>query len=102
MIIRDNKIHAAACYLPLTSNNSLDKDLGTRHRAGIGVTENTDCVAVIVSEETGFISFASGGELQRNVSREKLVQLLKESLYQKEEKKPKDRDKTKKTEKKKK
>ena len=80
VIIRDCKVHAAACYLPLSSNNSLDLDLGTRHRAGIGVTENTDAVCVIVSEETGFISFAAGGALQRNISREKLVQLLKEAL----------------------
>ena len=80
VIIRDCKVHAAACYLPLSSNNSLDLDLGTRHRAGIGVTENSDAVCVIVSEETGFISFAAGGRLQRNISREKLVQLLKEAL----------------------
>ena len=84
VIIRDCKVHAAACYLPLSSNNSLDLDLGTRHRAGIGVTENTDAVCVIVSEETGFISFASGGVLQRNISREKLVQLLKEALRSKD------------------
>ena len=81
VIIRDGKIHAAACYLPLSPNNSLDKDLGTRHRAGIGVTENSDCVVVIVSEETGYISFVEAGEIQRNVSREKLVQCLKEALY---------------------
>ncbi len=84
VIIRDDKVHAAACYLPLSANNSLDKDLGTRHRAGIGVTENSDCVVTIVSEETGYISFASNGELQRDISREKLVQLLKEALYEKD------------------
>lgn len=89
VIIRDGKIHAAACYLPLSANNSLDKDLGTRHRAGIGVTENSDCVVVIVSEETGYISFASRGELQRNIMRDKLIQLLKESLYEKEDEKGK-------------
>ena len=86
VIIRDCKVHAAACYLPLSSNNSLDLDLGTRHRAGIGVTENSDAVCVIVSEETGFISFAAGGALQRNISREKLVQLLKEALRSKDSK----------------
>ncbi|MBO5076952.1 MAG: diadenylate cyclase CdaA [Clostridia bacterium] len=86
VIIRDCKVHAAACYLPLSSNNSLDLDLGTRHRAGIGVTENSDAVCVIVSEETGFISFAAGGTLQRNISREKLVQLLKEALRSKDNK----------------
>ncbi|MBO4326001.1 MAG: diadenylate cyclase CdaA [Clostridia bacterium] len=83
VIIRDDKIHAAACYLPLSANNTLDKDLGTRHRAGIGATESSDCVVAIVSEETGFISFAEGGVLQRNITREKLVQLLKEALYRK-------------------
>ena len=83
VIIRDDKVHAAACYLPLSANNTLDKDLGTRHRAGIGATESSDCVVAIVSEETGFISFAQGGELQRNITREKLVQLLKEALYNK-------------------
>lgn len=89
VIIRDGKIHAAACYLPLSANNNLDKDLGTRHRAGIGVTEGSDCVVVIVSEETGGISFVESGEIQRNLTREKLVKLLKEALYTDDTKKHK-------------
>jgi diadenylate cyclase len=85
VIIRNDTIHAAACYLPLSANNTLDKDLGTRHRAGIGATESSDCVVAIVSEETGYISYAEGGEIQRNITREKLVQLLKEALYNKDD-----------------
>ena len=86
VVIRDERIRAAACYLPNSSSNELDKDLGTRHRAGVGVTENTDCVSVIVSEETGYISIAEAGVLTRNISREKLVQLLKEALCSTEKK----------------
>jgi diadenylate cyclase len=67
----------------------LDKDLGTRHRAGIGVTENTDSLSVIVSEETGNISFAKSGQLARPVSPEKLRKLLKEALSDDEGKKNK-------------
>jgi len=65
VIIRGEKIFAASCVLPLTHNNTLGKDLGTRHRAGIGITENSDAVAIIVSEETGIISMASDGNLTR-------------------------------------
>lgn len=89
VIIRNGNIHAAACYLPLTDNIKLDKDLGTRHRAGIGVTENTDCVSVIVSEETGNISFARAGQLARPVTGEKLRKLLKEALSEDDGKKSK-------------
>lgn len=87
VIIRENKIHAAACYLPLTSNTSLDKDLGTRHRAGIGITENTDCISIIVSEETGKVSVAMNGELARGVNPDKLKAILREELYGNTEKK---------------
>lgn len=87
VILRNNKVHAAACYLPLTDNTHLDKDLGTRHRAGIGVTENTDCLSIIVSEETGNISFARAGQLTRPVSPEKLRKLLKDALSDDEGKK---------------
>ena len=87
VVIRNNKVHAAACYLPLTDNTHLDKDLGTRHRAGIGVTENTDCLSIIVSEETGNISFARAGQLTRPVSPEKLRKLLKDALSDDEGKK---------------
>lgn len=65
VIIRGDKIEAAACVLPLTSNNNLSSDLGTRHRAGIGITEVSDAVAVIVSEETGTMSAAINGHISR-------------------------------------
>ncbi len=89
VIIRNNKVHAAACYLPLTDNTHLDKDLGTRHRAGIGVTETTDCISIIVSEETGNMSFARAGQLTRPVTGERLRKLLKEALLEDEGKKNK-------------
>jgi diadenylate cyclase len=65
VIVRGDKIFAAGCVLPLTYNKALSKDLGTRHRAGIGITENSDAIAVIVSEETGVISIAEEGTLTR-------------------------------------
>ncbi len=64
-IIRENKIIAAGCVLPLTSNNNLSSELGTRHRAGIGVTETSDAIALIVSEETGAMSVATNGKISR-------------------------------------
>lgn len=66
LIIRDMRILAAGCVLPLSTNEEIDKNLGTRHRAGIGITEVSDALVVIVSEETGVISLANGGKLQRN------------------------------------
>lgn len=71
-VIGGNKIKASACFLPLTQNNSFSKELGTRHRAAIGVSEITDCISVVVSEETGKISVATNGELIRNISVEEL------------------------------
>ena len=65
VIIRDGRVYAAGCVLPLTKNNSISKDLGTRHRAGIGITENSDALTLIVSEETGIISIAEDGQLSR-------------------------------------
>ena len=65
VIIRDGRIYAAGCVLPLTRNNTIRKELGTRHRAGIGITENSDALVIIVSEETGIISMASDGQLSR-------------------------------------
>jgi len=67
VIIKGNRVAAATCYLPLSDNMHLSKELGTRHRAGIGVSEITDCLTVIVSEETGKVSLAMGGSLIRNV-----------------------------------
>lgn len=65
VIVRGDKIYAAGCVLPLTENNNLNKSLGTRHRAGIGITENSDALVIIVSEETGIISIAKDGRIKR-------------------------------------
>ena len=70
---------AATCYLPLSDNMSLSKELGTRHRAGVGISEVTDSFTIIVSEETGSISVASHGELERGVSPERLRERLEEA-----------------------
>lgn len=67
VIIRGNRIAAATCYLPLSDNMQLSKDLGTRHRAGVGISEASDSLTIIVSEETGKVSIATGGTLIRNV-----------------------------------
>lgn len=87
MIIRQARIKAAGCVLPLTENESLPKELGTRHRAGIGITEKTDAVSVIVSEETGVISVAINGAIRRNLSPETLENLLIYELIEEQEKK---------------
>lgn len=80
VIIKKNRIAAAACYLPLSTNMTLNKDLGTRHRAGIGISENTDCVSIIVSEETGYVSVAQNGTLKRNIKEDTLRSILLEEL----------------------
>lgn len=80
VFIRGNRIMAAGCFLPLTQSNSLDKELGTRHRAGIGITENLDVLTIIVSEETGVISVARGGELSRYYDAAMLTDTL-EQMY---------------------
>jgi diadenylate cyclase len=67
VVISGHRVAAAACFLPLTLNPMLSKDLGTRHRAAIGITEDTDAVAVVVSEETGYISFVQGGQIRRGL-----------------------------------
>lgn len=72
MIIRDNRICAASCILPLTQNIDIDSALGTRHRAAIGISEISDAAVIVVSEETGNISLAYGGKLRRNFTRELL------------------------------
>ena len=79
-VIGENKIKAAACFLPLTQNNSFSKELGTRHRAAIGVSEITDCVSIVVSEETGKISVAMDGGLKRNVSINELDKIIVKEL----------------------
>ncbi|MDO4521896.1 MAG: diadenylate cyclase CdaA [Eubacteriales bacterium] len=76
VIIREDKILSATCYLPLSENQTLDKGLGTRHRAGVGISEVTDSLTIIVSEETGKISIAKRGTLTRNVTEEHLHEQL--------------------------
>ena len=76
VIIRENRVTSATCYLPLSDNMALSKELGTRHRAGIGISEVTDSVTVIVSEETGKISVAHEGELETNLDADRLRECL--------------------------
>ena len=80
MIIRDGRVAAAGCVLPLSDSNRLSADLGTRHRAGVGMSEVSDAVVVIVSEETGTISVAVGGMLKRHLASQKLERLLTNEL----------------------
>ena len=77
VIVRNNRIVAATCYLPLSDNMALSKQLGTRHRAGVGISEVSDSLTIIVSEETGKVSTALGGKLNRNVSMEELKSELR-------------------------
>src|SRR5215510_1301025 len=79
-IINNNRVEAASCFLPLTLNPRLSKDLGTRHRAAIGITEDTDAVAVVVSEETGVISFVESGEITRYLNSSSLREMIRASL----------------------
>ena len=80
MIIRDGRVAAAGCVLPLSDSNRLSSDLGTRHRAGVGMSEASDAVVVIVSEETGTISVAVGGMLKRHLAPQTLEKLLSNEL----------------------
>ena len=85
VIIRNERIAAAGCVLPLTENHNISSDLGTRHRAGIGMSEVSDAVVVIVSEETGTISVAISGMLKRHLAPQTLEKLLLNELAPKEE-----------------
>lgn len=76
IIIRGDRIVSATCYLPLSDNMGLSKDLGTRHRAAVGMSEVSDALVVVVSEETGKVSVAQGGQLERDVTREQLREKL--------------------------
>jgi len=80
VIIQGYRIAAAACFLPLTTNPLLVTEIGTRHRAALGITEESDCLAVIVSEETGRISIAAFGEIELDVPLERVEHLLNERL----------------------
>lgn len=83
MIISNKSIKAAACILPISKNQSIPKRLGLRHRAALGVTENSDAIAIVVSEETGYISWAINGQLTTNVKPEQLEHFLSEELMPK-------------------
>src|SRR5947209_9488727 len=80
VVIRGHRVAAAACFLPLTLNPLLSKDLGTRHRAAIGITEDTDAVAVVVSEETGLISFVQAGQIRRGLDGTRLRSAILDAL----------------------
>lgn len=79
-IIKGNRLVAAACFLPLTLSSNISKELGTRHRAAIGITEETDSVVVIASEETGAVSIAVGGEITRHLTSSELKRALRSLL----------------------
>ena len=80
VVIRGNKVKAAACFLPLSQSKDLTKDLGTRHRAGVGISEVSDCITLIVSEETGEVSIAKSGKLYRDIAKERMANILKKNL----------------------
>ncbi len=83
VIIRDGRIHSAGCILPLTQKD-ISKELGTRHRAALGMSEHSDALVIVVSEETGFISTAKGGELKRKLTLGELIEILNEHLVPEE------------------
>lgn len=80
VVIKGGRIRAASCVLPLSTRDNIDKDLGTRHRAAMGITEVTDAISIIVSEQSGQISYSYGGDIIRNVSSETLKKSLRELL----------------------
>ena len=85
MLVKNGRIHSAASMLPLSDNTNLSRDLGMRHRAGIGISERTDAVVVIVSEESGGISVAVGGMLKRHLTPDTFEKILRNELLPKEE-----------------
>lgn len=85
VIIRDGKILSASSFLPLTENKNLSKEFGTRHRAAIGVTERSDALVIVVSEETGIISVAENGKLKRYLDEETLKEILYNAFHEEEE-----------------
>ena len=85
VLINNMRITAAGCFLPLSENMLIDKKLGTRHRAALGISERTDAVALVVSEETGVISYAQGGNIHRYIDSRSLRELLESIFFSKEE-----------------
>lgn len=85
MIIRDGRICASGCFLPLSQNYTISKEMGTRHRAALGMSENSDAVIVVVSEETGTISIAQGGVIERNFDIPRLETRLRHEIMHKNE-----------------
>ena len=83
VIVRGDRVVSATCYLPLTDSNSISKDLGTRHRAAIGISEVSDALTIVVSEETGKISVTMEGELRRDLSPDELLEALTQIQYAK-------------------
>jgi len=88
VIVQDDRIAAAACFLPLTVNPKLSKELGSRHRAAIGLTEENDSVAIVVSEETGNVSIVVDGQIERGLLRDELRTRLRSLVLQRREKAP--------------
>ncbi|MBR5558709.1 MAG: diadenylate cyclase CdaA [Oscillospiraceae bacterium] len=80
LVVRNGRLYAAGCFLPLSNSQDLDKSLGTRHRAGVGMSENSDALVLILSEETGVISTAKNGVLKRNYTLEQLNDFLRAEL----------------------
>ena len=85
VVVRDARVEAAGCFLPLSANLEISKDMGTRHRAALGMSENSDAVVVVVSEETGIISLAKNGVLIRRLDRQNLFNLLEGEMVPPEE-----------------
>jgi diadenylate cyclase len=84
VIVQDDRIAAAACFLPLTVNPKLSKELGSRHRAAIGLTEENDAVAIVVSEETGSMSIVADGQIERGLTAEELRERLRSLILQRQ------------------
>ena len=87
VVIRGDRVMAAGCFLPLTENNKLNQEVGTRHRAALGISEKSDCISLVVSEETGAISIADNGKLFKNLGEEELEIYLKRNLKRDDERK---------------
>ena len=83
LIINKRTMVAARCILPVSQRENIPSDMGLRHRAAIGITEQTDCIAIIVSEQTGGISFCQNGKIKRNVTPQELQKLLEEQFINK-------------------